>query len=444
VPSAGINDKERDMARPRHGVVARRGPRRLVAFAVLVAATTALTVSAAGAAPPAHVELTPYGDEAPEQHGPSTGHLPPTKSNVEVIGKRRVTNTADRISDVGVLGNYAYLGQWHAGLPAPNCRGGVHVVDISNPRKPVKVGYLPSHQHTYATEGVQALHLNTPQFTGDLLVVSNESCGPKGIGGLTLWDVTNPLRPVKLSERGGDYTDGPFTDPTNVDPVAHESHSAMAWQAGNKAYVIAIDNDEDPNDLDFFDITDPRNPVLISETGIGDWPAAEVDAFGSFPTSHDFDVRFLNGHWWAMVSYWDAGWVLLNVDDPSNPQFVDDSNYADCEAHMPSVCPPDGEAHQGEWNESGTLFIGTDEDLAPYRLILEVVGGSAAGQHDAEEFSWTVPISTLADKRVNGPVVFGGRGPDHRVPARAGRRPEQPGRGVLLLREGRVRAAGWL
>ncbi|MGH2660022.1 MAG: PA domain-containing protein, partial [Actinomycetota bacterium] len=267
-----------------------------------------------------------------------------------------------------------------------------------------------SHQDTYATEGVQAIHVQTAAFTGDLLLVSNESCGPRGIGGMTLWDVTDPLNPVKLSEHGGDYTDGPFTNPTNIDPVAHDSHSIFGWQPGDRAYAIAIDNDEDPNDLDFFDITDPRNPVLIAETGIGDWPSATVNAFGNFPTSHDFDVRFIGGHWLAMISYWDAGWVLLNVDDPAHPTFVDDFDYAPCEAHLPTVCPPEGEAHQGEWNQDGTLFIGTDEDLAPFRLIFEVVGGPAAGGYTAEEFSWTIPISTLPDERVNGPVVFGGYG----------------------------------
>jgi hypothetical protein len=349
------------------------------------------------------------------QHGPSAGHLPPTQENVAVTGKAKLTTKADRISDVAVLGDYAYLGQWAAGLPSPQCRGGAHVVDISNPSDPEKVGFLRSHQDTYATEGVQALHLDTADFTGDLLVVSNESCGPRGIGGLTLWDVTDPLNPVMLSEDGGDYTDGPFTDPTNIDPVAHDSHSAMAWQAGGKAYVIAIDNDEDPNDLDFFEITDPRNPALIAETGIGDWPAATVNAFGDFPTSHDFDVRFIGGHWLAMVSYWDAGWVLLNVDDPSDPQFIDDFDYAPCEAHLPTICPPEGEAHQGEWNEDGSLFIGTDEDLAPFRLRFEIADGPAAGEYPAEEFSWTIPISTLADQKVNGPVTFGGYGcPDDR------------------------------
>jgi len=344
------------------------------------------------------------------QHGPSSGHLPAVQDDVELIGKQKLTTKADRVSDLAVLGDYVYVGQWAGGLPSPQCRGGAYVVDISDPADPEKVGYLRSHQDTYATEGVHALQLDTPEFTGDLLVISNESCGTRGIGGLTLWDVTDPLDPVKLSEDGGDYTDGPFTDPTNIDLVAHDAHSAMAWQAGDNAYVIAIDNDEDPNDLDFFDITDPRNPILIAETGIGDWPTAQVNAFGNFPTSHDFDVRFIDGHWLAMVSYWDAGWVLLNVDDPANPVFIDDYDYPPCEVHVPDVCPPEGEAHQGEWNEDGSLFIGTDEDLAPFRLIFNVVGGPAAGEYPAEEFSWTIPISTLDDQAVNGPVVFGGYG----------------------------------
>jgi hypothetical protein len=71
---------------------------------------------------------------------------------------------------------------------------------------------------------------------------------------------------------------------------------------------------------------------------------------------------------------------------------------------------PEGEAQQGEWNEDGSLFIGTDEDLTPFRLSFEIAGGPAAGEYIAEEFSWTIPISTLPDQRVNAPVVFGGYG----------------------------------
>ncbi|MGH9137712.1 MAG: LVIVD repeat-containing protein [Acidimicrobiales bacterium] len=390
----------------------------MVLGAVLVAtggAATAADEPSPGGQSPGNFS-TEDGGESGHQHGGEEGHLPPVQENVEVVGRQRLVTRPDRISDLGVLGNFAYVGNWAGGLVTPACRGGIHVVDISDPTDPDKVGFLPSHRQTYVTEGVQALHIDTAAFAGDLLLLSNEACGARGIGGLTLWDVTDPVNAVLLSEDGGDYTDGHFTAPDAVDPVAHESHSAMAWQAGDNAYAIAIDNEEDPNDLDFFDITDPSNPVLIAETGIGDWPDAEVDAFGDFPTSHDFDVRFIDGHWMAMVSYWDAGWVLLNVDDPANPVFVDDFNYADCEAHVPTVCPPEGEAHQGEWNEDGTLFIGTDEDLSPFRLEFAVVGGPAAGSHTAEEFSWTVPVAELDDQRVNGPAVFGGYGcPDDRA-----------------------------
>src|SRR6266508_2266615 len=390
--------------------------RKVGSFAGIVAGLVVVLGGPLASAGEQAATLAEEEEPVGQHHGGTGGHLPPVQANVEVVGMQRLTNRADKISDVGVLGDFVFLGEWAGGLVTPACRGGVHVVDISNPADPEKFACLPSHRETYVTEGVQALHLDTPAFTGDLLILSNEACLDHGIGGLTLWDVTDPLNAVKLSEHGGDYTNGHFGDPDSLDPVAHESHSVMAWQAGDNAYAIAIDNDEDPNDLDFFEITDPRNPVLIAETGIGDWPAATVNAFGDFPTSHDFDVRFIGGNWLAMVSYWDAGWVLLNVDDPANPTLVDDFDYAPCEAHLPTVCPPEGEAHQGEWNEDGTLFIGTDEDTAAFRLIFDVVGGGAAGSYPAEELSWTLPISTLSDQAVNGPVVFGGYGcPDDRA-----------------------------
>ena len=96
-----------------------------------------------------------------------------------------------------------------------------------------------------------------------------------------------------------------------------------------------------PNDLDLFEITDPRDRADRRD-GHGDWPSAVVNAFADFPTSHDFDVRFIGGHWLAMVSYWDAGWLLLNFDDPANPTFIREFDYAACQAHMPTVCPPRG------------------------------------------------------------------------------------------------------
>jgi hypothetical protein len=387
--------------------------------AALLATATVLWASGVATAHPGHevggndgivnTRQEVYSNQKTDQHGPADDHLPASKQAVQLLGKERVTTEEGRVSDVAYNNNtdFAYVGKWAGGAPPPQCTGGVWSLDVTDPTNPVRKKFLSSHRNTYATEGIQVLtDVDTASFTGDLLLISNETCGPGGVGGLTIWDVTNPTAPVKLSEGIGD-----FVSEGGPDPVAHDAHSVMGWNAGENAYAIAIDNiDGNTGDLDFFDISDPTAPVWLSETGIDDWPAAEVNAFGDFPTSHDFDVRFLNGSWFVMVSYWDAGWVLLNVDDPANPVFVDDSNYAACDQLVPTACPPEGNAHQGEWDLVGDSFIGTDEDFSAYRLIFEVTTGPHAGPYDAGEFAWTTPIVDEPDKSMNGPTIFGGYG----------------------------------
>jgi hypothetical protein len=399
----------------------RRG-RLLAAFVVAAATIWAGQVSAA--AHPNHSR--PGGndgivnreaeviDEGSHQHGGQGGHLPAGSFNVAQIGKLRVTNTPSTVSDVAYLDDTAYLGEWAGGRPSPECTGGYWAVDITNPGQSSLIRFRSSHIDTYVTEGLQALNVDTPFFSGDLLLISNETCGTRGVGGLTLWDVDDPLHPVKLSEgEGGDFTNNADG---SISPVAHDSHSAFMWQDGENLYAIAIDNiDDNTGDLDFFDITDPSNPVLLSETGIAEWPDAEVNAFGDFPTSHDFDVRNIGGTWYAMVSYWDAGWVLLNVDDPANPVFIEDSEYLACDPVNPNACPPEGNGHQGEWDMDGDTFLGTDEDQSPFRLVSEILTGPNAGEFDAGEFGWTPSITEEPDLSMNGPTIFGSYGcPDER------------------------------
>jgi hypothetical protein len=172
--------------------------------------------------------------------------------------------------------------------------------------------------------------------------------------------------------------------------------------------VAAIDNEE-LEDVDLFEITDPRNPKLLFETNL---PGVNVDAYGQEKTSHDFDVlQFPDGSWHLMVSDWDAGWIDVDVTDPENPTIVGDFDYAACDQVIETACPPEGNAHQGEWNSDGSVFVGTDEDLSPFRLPVMVTSGSLAGQKfDGGEFGWTKPVATFPDEKVNGPTVFGGYG----------------------------------
>jgi hypothetical protein len=356
------------------------------------------------------VLLSDLGDEA-HQHGPASGHLPATSLNVDLVAKLKLTNAADDVSDVTATQApngrwYAYVGDWGAKCST----GGVNVVDITNPAAPVKVRFINSSGSGYVTEGLQALHIDTgtpagATYSGDILVISNEWCrtmpNPKQMpGGISIWDINDPTAPKLLVEAFGDFE--------VHGNRANESHSAIAWDAGPRAFVAAIDNEE-LKDVDFFEITNPRNPVMLSETNL---PDVRVDAYGNEKTSHDFDVlRFPDGTWHLMVSDWDAGWVDVNVTNPAAPVIVGESDYAECDQAVPTACPPEGNAHQGEWNSDASVFIGTDEDSSPFRLPIQVKDGPLAGQvFPAGEFSFTKQVATFPGGKINGPTVFGGYG----------------------------------
>ena len=49
--------------------------------------------------------------------------------------------------------------------------------------------------------------------------------------------------------------------------------------------------------------------------------------FFAAPLLHDVWVAKVDGRWQAVLSYWDAGFVILDVDDPHNPFVLGDSTY---------------------------------------------------------------------------------------------------------------------
>ena len=340
------------------------------------------------------------------QHEGGGDHLPAVSRNVELVSKTRLTTELGRVSDVSALGDYAYLGAYDE----PECStGGVWIVDISNPASPRKVGLIPSHEDSYTAEGVHALRVTTPAFNGDLLAYSNEMClsgrVSNGVGGVTLVDVSNPLRPKKLVEGFGD-----FTTKGQSQRKAHQIHSVLAWDAGDKAYAVIIDDEEDL-DIDILDITNPSKPKLISETGLPHWPAARSNGYGNENLFHDVEVRKVGDKWEMVASYWDVGYVKLDVTDPANPKFISDSDYAAEDPEFPGVGAPEGNGHQGAWNRSGEYFVATDEDFSPYRTEpLQITSGPNQGAYSSQPISGGGPVTLLADKRLNGPTVYGGYG----------------------------------
>ena len=340
------------------------------------AALAILTVGSVAFADPQPDGGLPSSDGVHDthQHGSQEGHLHPegTSSNVELVSKLKLKNVVpEKIADVGVLNGYAYLASWGV----VTCKyNGVHVVDVRDPAAPREVAFIVSKEGSYPGEGVQALHIDTPKFNGDILVTNNEVCKDKaGFGGMNIYDVTNPAHPTPLAEGVGD-----FTVNGQGKKASNEIHSVFAWDAGNKAYAVIVDNEEG-TDVDIIDITDPKKATLVAEYDLDQTfpqilqaaPDNLVEVF-----LHDMVVKQIGGRQVMLLSYWDAGYVTLDVTDPLHPVYLGDTDFNNPDpeaAESGLTVAPEGNGHEAEFTLDNQYVIGSDEDFGPYKLVAENV-----------------------------------------------------------------------
>jgi len=339
-----------------------------------------------------------------QQHGDTKGHLEPRSSGpLSVVGQTSLSNVVEgKIADVGVHKTTAYLAAWGGQTCDKN---GVHVVDIADVTDPKEIGFIPSKIGSYPGEGVQALSIGTTGFTGDLLLTNNETCNATtGVGGMNIYDVTNPAAPVTLMEGYGD--DSGSAGATNK--KAHEIHSVFAWDAGDRAYAVIVDNAE-VTDVDIVDITNPRKPALV----------AEYDLAETFPTIlqpgmdldevflHDMVVKEIGGRFVMLASYWDAGYVQFDITDVTNPKYLSDSDFKSLDpeaAESGLQVAPEGNAHQAEFTADNRYVLAADEDFAPYALKGTTGTGEAFTSSQGSGTPALEEGATLA-----GDSVFGGR-----------------------------------
>ncbi len=347
-----------------------------------VAALTGIAVIVTATAVTAHTEQLDDGgiDNAKSthshdlQHGDDTGHLPPTddpRDGLDLVSSLTLKNAEPgKIADVGVLENHAYLAAWGG----QTCKyNGVHVVDISDVAAPKEVAFIHSKEGSYPGEGVQALSISTAAFDGDILVTNNETCNnTAGFGGMNIYDVTDPAHPTPLTVGYGDDATSSGAERIN----AHEIHSVFAWDAGDRAYAVLVDNEE-AADVDIVDITDPRAPVFVQEYNLAErFPQITQEGLDEV-FLHDMVVKQIDGRFIMLASYWDAGYVRLDVTDPAKATYVADSDFPDpdtegLESRLKTPerdpVPPEGNAHQAEFTADDVFVLGADEDFAPYAL----------------------------------------------------------------------------
>ena len=405
----------------------RRAPLVLAALALLV-----LPGAIAAAAPekPSPKDRAPFNttaadDIAPSlftggamQHGSDEGHLPGSSENVELIGALEPTVpfgpiVPGQIADLAVHKGFAYLNSWNE----PTCtKGGFYSVDIRDPRNPQELAFEPALEGRYHGEGAHVISVATKSFTGDLLAVNNEhgTCPHVDTttdGGFDLYDVSNPQNPRPLVQGAGD-TGGERR--MNGTQPANTYHSAFMWKDDGKVYLVGTDNEEF-HDVDIWDITVPTKPK----------PVAEYDLLESFPQisqtaehprlneifNHDMVVKEINGRDVMLDSYWDGGYVMLDVENPAKATYVGDTDFGvgdnDEDPLVPGISPPEGNAHQAEFSHDNTYFLGADEDFNPYRsdkFFVEDV------ERPAVEVGGGTSPAALPDQTLSGKVVYGGYG----------------------------------
>jgi hypothetical protein len=432
----------------------------LAVLAVLVVAVPTATAHPDHPGEGSKEEFPGEGVLPGDQHGQTAGHLPPVSQGVRLVGKAEVTNPSGasndgRVADVSAYGNYAFL----TAFRDPTCeKGGAHVVDISNPRNPSEVtsAFMETTQHNYAGEGSQTLRLKNEFFDGVLFIHQNETCpsapaptAPATRGGINIWDVTDATSPELLVKHAGDYTNASG----GMDAQANSTHSAYAWvnKFDGRAYAVLVDNEEF-TDLDILDITNPRAPVLVNDTlDLNEAPfevdqASPPNLTSSF--SHDMMVKRVGERYVMNVSYWDGGYVLLDVTNPTpgNVSLIAESDYAELDEERLArghEISPEGNGHQSELSAENRFLVATDEDFNPYRVVATITSGPYAGtEYTATSASDTPQID--ADTNISGTPTFVGLACNASPPA-AGDGVALVERGVCTFQEklDNIKAAGY-
>ena len=100
-------------------------------------------------------------------------------------------------------------------------------------------------------------------------------------------------------------------------------------------------DDLELDDIDILDITNPSKPKKVSETNLQEFAqTGPRRPHGDAVFSHDMVVKRIGGRDIMLMSYWDGGYVMLDVTDPANPDPLSDTDFA-AERPGPQGARPD-------------------------------------------------------------------------------------------------------
>lgn len=292
--------------------------------------------------------------------------------NIEVMGHHDLGGRGFN-ADVWAHEGYAYIGQWGfgdwaAGAKDRFCPTGsntsVLIVDARDPSVPQVVGRLQNPPST-SIEDVVVYTAQYGPFAGrDIAAGGLQYCGDSRYDanadrGLMLWDVTDPAAPVQI----GYLQTACCTRGVHEFEIQHRADLGRTFAyasvpASRYADLNTASGYRDQNgdgDFRLFDITDPANPVQVSDWGI-------QDIGGPFSNGQGCDADPNYGHGaepsddgrLVFLAYWDSGFIALDLINPAQPVFLGRTMYP---AHV------DGDAHSASYDDARKLLFTADEDF---------------------------------------------------------------------------------
>ena len=341
---------------------------------------------------------------------PNDGHVPAnTNYGFEVIGRDVLEGVTDgKYTDVWSQDGYAYIGTFQT----PECStSGVFIVDIA--------AAIESYPET---SGATVAEIKSPPDTRindvktidvngtTVLITTEEPCGA-GINGGAVSDFNiNKPCPVTGNDKDGDGENdiadcnrantngnkdeigrrGPgapaqhgrggislwdVTDPTNPKPLEKSYldfggvHNTYPYQGvDGRFYLLGTADTFDFFDTFIVDITNPSKPEILTLTGALDWipQGLNLDQLETGQSAglfnHDVWHQQIDGRDIAVVPYWDLGFVTLDITDPANPIFIEDSTYPETD---PLGRAYEGNAHAAVFGGNGDYIFAGDEDFDP-------------------------------------------------------------------------------
>jgi hypothetical protein len=290
-------------------------------------------------------------------------------------------------ADIAVYNDLAIIGTWTGA-----CAGlGAQIIDVSDVSNPQRLGRTPNHANT-SMEDMAALRIGER----DVLAIGLQRCGqsPGALAGLELIDITDPANPRQLSV----FRTDEGVHELNVTVTPDGTPLALLAAPYNEYSTFDGDYQDGLGDLLIIDLSDPTEPVLLSEWGVLGAPELGPDTYydtpqGSFPDTLLHSVRANTDGTIALLSYWDVGVILLDISDPAAPRYLGRTTYSPDE---------EGNAHSTAITPDDQLLVVADEDFSPRKPML--TSSAFAGSRSGVWLPFTAPAP------ITGEIVALGRG----------------------------------